>query len=100
MIMTRRNFFRHGSGLLVVLAFVAAACAAPPPQGAPQDQSTPEPPAPASPATQSTASIPPAAAEHMLPSVEIIDLATDARVDIATLTPAATPVLLWFWAPH
>jgi hypothetical protein len=99
MIMTRRNCFRHRASLLVVLALVAGACAAPPPQAAPRNASTPEPSPSFSPPTQTTASIP-STREHVLPSATVIDLATDARVDIASLTPAATPVLLWFWAPH
>jgi hypothetical protein len=35
-----------------------------------------------------------------LPRVEVLDVASGARVQFADLIPAERPVLLWFWAPH
>ena len=35
-----------------------------------------------------------------LPSVEIIDVATGATVNLAGFAPSDRPLVLWFWAPH
>jgi hypothetical protein len=40
------------------------------------------------------------AAEKVLPSVPVLDVASGGTVDLAGLIPADRPTLLWFWAPH
>ncbi|WP_420620338.1 hypothetical protein [Candidatus Poriferisocius sp.] len=35
-----------------------------------------------------------------LPSVELVDVATGATVNLASFAPADQPFVLWFWAPH
>jgi hypothetical protein len=35
-----------------------------------------------------------------VPSIEVRDVHTGATVSLASLVPAARPILLWFWAPH
>ncbi len=35
-----------------------------------------------------------------LPSVEVVDVATGATVNLASFAPADKPLVLWFWAPH
>jgi hypothetical protein len=39
-------------------------------------------------------------ASRPLPAVEVVDVATNEAVSLAGLLPAATPTLLWMWAPH
>ncbi len=89
--------------IAVGLALGAAACGdssdgpetapseAPPPSEAPAAQ-TPAP----EPATETDA---PAPASD-LPSVELVDVATGASVNLASFAPADQPLVLWFWAPH
>lgn len=38
--------------------------------------------------------------KSVLPSVSVKDVADGAAVDLATLVPSDTAVLLWAWAPH
>lgn len=41
------------------------------------------------------------AAEHLFPSVDVVDIATGETINVAAeLAGGDTPVLLWFWAPH
>ena len=35
-----------------------------------------------------------------VPDLELIDVATGSEVQLRSLFPSDTPVLLWFWAPH
>lgn len=35
-----------------------------------------------------------------VPDVEVVDVATGAKVRLRSLFPGDKPVLLWFWAPH
>lgn len=35
-----------------------------------------------------------------LPDLDLIDVSTGRPVNLRSLAPAATPLLLWFWAPH
>ena len=41
-----------------------------------------------------------AALSSPLPSIEVLDVATGKRVQLATFLPSNRPVLVWFWAPH
>ena len=52
-------------------------------------------PAPA-PDTESAAPAP----ESDLPSVELVDVAIGANVNLASFAPSDRPLVLWFWAPH
>jgi hypothetical protein len=36
----------------------------------------------------------------ILPSVDVLDVVSGNRVNLAGLAPADRPTLLWFWAPH
>jgi hypothetical protein len=40
------------------------------------------------------------AGENQLPNVNVIDIATGDEVLLSSYAPAATPIVLWFWAPH
>ena len=42
----------------------------------------------------------PTPADSELPDVDLIRVSTGDTVRLSSLTPAATPLLLWFWAPH
>ncbi|MCY3910572.1 MAG: hypothetical protein OXF99_03610 [bacterium] len=64
---------------------------APAPTQAPATQA----PAP-EPATESAAPVP----ASDLPSVELVDIATGANVNLASFAPSDRPLVLWFWAPH
>ena len=35
-----------------------------------------------------------------LPSVELVDVASGATVNLASFAPSERPIVLWFWAPH
>lgn len=97
---------RHSSRLvpgLALLALVAVACGSSPQTAAPDAADTSSPAVTASAARTPPASgesVPPPAAEQALPGVEVIDLADDGLVNVASLAPASKPVLVWFWAPH
>ncbi|MYJ31703.1 MAG: hypothetical protein F4067_03760 [Acidimicrobiia bacterium] len=85
------------------LALGAAACGdsvdspATGPTEAPAPAEAPATQAPApEPATESAAPAP----ESDLPSVELVDIATGATVNLASFAPADRPLVLWFWAPH
>ncbi len=89
--------------IAVGLALTAAACGdssdgpvtappeAPPPTEAPAAQA----PAP-EPATETDVPVP----ASDLPSVELVNVATGASVNLASFAPADQPLVLWFWAPH
>lgn len=89
--------------LAVFLALGAAACGdsvdspdtalteAPAPTEAPATQA----PAP-EPATETAAPAQPSD----LPSVDVVNVATGATVNLASFAPADQPLVLWFWAPH
>ena len=90
------------------LALGAAACgdSVDSPATAPTEAPAPaEAPATQAPATQApapetaTESAAPAP-ESDLPSVELVDIATGATVNLASFAPAEQPLVLWFWAPH
>ena len=67
------------------------------PTEAPASTEAPATQAPApEPATESAASAP----ESDLPSVELVDVATGANVNLASFAPADRHLVLWFWAPH
>lgn len=40
------------------------------------------------------------ASDSVLPAVEVIEVTTEERVNLASLVPNDKPILLWFWAPH
>lgn len=97
--------------MAVILAISAAACGdnidspetapaeAPAPTEAPTPTEAPEP------ATESTAPAPEPATESTapasdLPSVELVDVATGANVNLTSFAPSDRPLVLWFWAPH
>lgn len=54
-------------------------------------------PAPAS-APSEAANAP--TAENELPDVQVVDIATGNSVNLRSFAPSATPIVLWFWAPH
>ena len=90
--------------LAACLALGTAACAdsgdgpEAAPTGAPV--STEAPPATLAPAPEmATETAAPAPASD-LPSVELVDVATGATVNLASFAPADLPLVLWFWAPH
>ena len=39
-------------------------------------------------------------AASAVPAIDVRDVHTGANVSLASLVPAARPLLLWFWAPH
>lgn len=89
--------------LAIVLALGAAACGdsadspATAPTEAPAPTAAPATQAPApEPATESA--VPPPASD--LPSVDLVNVATGASVNLASFAPANQPIVLWFWAPH
>lgn len=41
-----------------------------------------------------------AAGTSPLPDLDVRDVATGENRPLRTLLPAATPLLVWFWAPH
>lgn len=85
------------------LALGAAACAdssdspEAAPTGAPVSTEAPATQAPAPEPTTETAAPAPTSD---LPSVELVDVATGATVNLASFAPADQPLVLWFWAPH
>lgn len=91
-------FTRSFPGLAVV-ALIASSCASSPPAMMP-DAAAPKTTAPAPSIPAAEQSTPPPAADQALPAVQVIDLANDARVNVASLAPADKPVLVWMWAPH
>ena len=67
---------------------------APEQSASPQPSSTPE-------ATEQPAAPEPAVSpDSIVPSVEVVDVRSGQTVDVASVVPSATPVLLWAWAPH
>lgn len=78
---------------VIALALIASACAA----GTPPAARAPSPSTAPSPATSPSVAASPL--RRTLPAVRVVDLATDARVDVSLLSPSATPLLVWFWAP-
>ena len=107
--------------LLAVTAALGAACgsssdsgstaiSAPPETGPPSGSIAAAPP-PSPPAGGSIATAPPptgsgaspapttAPAGPGLPDTEVVDLATGTKLSLASFTPAAKPLLVWFWAP-
>ena len=40
------------------------------------------------------------AGENELPEVTVIDITSGDEVLLSSYAPAATPIVLWFWAPH
>ena len=89
--------------IAVCLALSAAACGdssdspdtAPAEAPAPTEAPTTQAPAP-EPAPETAA---PAPASD-LPSVDLVNVATGATVNLAGFAPADQPLVLWFWAPH
>lgn len=93
--------------LAILLALGAAACGdstdgpatapteAPAPTAAPATQAPAPEPAPEA-VTES--GDPPPASD--LPSVDVVNVATGASVNLASFAPADQPLVLWFWAPH
>ena len=43
---------------------------------------------------------PSASGVFVMPSVDVLDVATGAKVAFGKLSPSKKPLLLWFWAPH
>ncbi|MDE0605356.1 MAG: hypothetical protein OXI18_13215 [bacterium] len=89
--------------LAIFLALVATACGdggdspETAPTGAPVSTEAPATQAPApEPATETAAPVP----ASDLPSVELVDVATGATVNLASFAPSDRPIVLWFWAPH
>ena len=48
----------------------------------------------------SASSEPAASRVFVLPVVDVLDVATGAKVAFGQLSPSKKPLLLWFWAPH
>ena len=89
--------------IAICLAFSAAACGD---SGANPETAPTEAPAPTqAPATQgptpepATETAAPALASD-LPSVDLVDVATGATVNLGSFAPSGRPIVLWFWAPH
>ena len=74
------------------------AVSAPSGTGPPSGSAAAPPPPATTPSTGGGAS-PAAPAGPGLPDTEVVDLATGATLSLASLTPAAKPLLVWFWAP-
>jgi len=108
--------------LLAVTAALGAACgsssdsgstaiSAPSGTGPPNGSIAAAPPPPSPPAGGSIATAPPATGSGAspapttapagpgLPDTEVVDLATGTKLSLASFTPAAKPLLVWFWAP-
>ena len=90
--------------LAICLALSATACGdstdgpATAPTEAPAPTATQAPaPEPAPEAVTEPADPPPASD---LPSVDVVNVATGATVNLASFAPADQPLVLWFWAPH
>ncbi len=62
------------------------------------NQASPTHTAPATPAASGPAVA--QAAATILPAVQVKDVRTGTDVDLATLSPADEPTLVWAWAPH
>lgn len=79
---------------------MAAASATPNPTADPTPEASTEA-ADATPEPSPTANPEPTVSpDSVLPSVEVVDVRSGATVDVASLVPSTTPVLLWAWAPH
>lgn len=89
--------------IVIFLALGAAACgdsvdspeAAPAELSAPAEATAAQGPAPQQPA-EGTAPTP----ASDLPSVDVVNVATGATVNLAGFAPSDQPLVLWFWAPH
>ncbi len=87
----------------ICLALGAAACGdstdgpASAPTEAPAPTAAPATQAPAPEADTQSGDPPPASD---LPSVDVVNVATGATVNLASFAPADQPLVLWFWAPH
>lgn len=98
---------RTAIGLVVAATLGLAGCGGTPEDGgvaavdpAPTAATLPtiESPTPASGTAKAT---PPASSpKSALPQVTVDDVGTGAKVALASLAPAARPLLVWFWAPH
>jgi len=94
--------------IAICLALGVAACgdSVDSPETAPTEApTTTEAPATQAPATQAPAPEPATesaapSVESDLPSVELVDVATGANVNLASFAPADRHLVLWFWAPH
>ena len=82
--------------LLICLALVAASCGESADPGANLD--TQDTTSNTLTLTRETSE--PTAADSVLPDVDLIRVSTGETVRLSSLTPAETPLLLWFWAPH
>jgi thiol-disulfide isomerase/thioredoxin len=47
-----------------------------------------------------TSQLPALSPESIVPQVPVVDVRSGETVDLGAVVPAATPVLLWAWAPH
>lgn len=80
--------------LIALVGLVAAACG----DGATESASTTRDGSPQA-TTEPVGSAAPAS-DSILPAVEVIEVTSEERVDVASLVPNDKPILLWFWAPH
>ena len=89
--------------IVVCLALGAAACgdSVDSPETAPTEAKAPtKAPATQAPAPEPAAESAAPAPESDLPSVELVDVATGANVNLASFAPEDRHLVLWFWAPH
>lgn len=77
-----------------------SAAPSPPPQPTPEQTASPQPSATEEASSQPAAPAPTVSPDSVVPSVDVVDVRTGQQVDVASLVPSATPVLLWAWAPH
>ncbi|MGI9624302.1 MAG: hypothetical protein ACR2PK_15825 [Acidimicrobiales bacterium] len=99
------NRLLRTSAIVVGLVLFASACGGGSSGLSSVGTSTPAPAEDTAGATESTEAGSDLAAdepseENQLPQVPVIDIATGEEVVLSTFAPAATPIVLWFWAPH
>lgn len=93
----------RATGAALALAMALVACggsdsSAPPTSAAPTPTTQPADPD-TDPGDPTTTTAPPAGTSP-LPALDVLDVATGARVALADQLPATQPLLVWFWAPH
>lgn len=92
-------------GTSAVAAGATAATAGPTPSSSETPSETPSkaasPSETAVPSASSSETPEPALSpDNIVPSVDVVDVRTGATVDVQSVVPSETPVLLWAWAPH
>lgn len=85
----------------VSVAVSAAPAAAPDASaGSPAGTQGPSSQTPADTPSDAPDAQPEIAYNSLLPSVDVVRIATGESVNLASLAPADRPMVLWFWAPH